>query len=230
MDILGIFVKHPVAGQVKTRLAAEIGAERAADLYAAFVVDLVARFRDAGNRRFLCYAPDSAASKNYFSTLAGDNYAVWTQPNSSLGARLAAFFDHTFQSGAERVVVIGSDSPTLPRSFVDDAFVQLRSHDCVLGPACDGGYFLIGQQGCSLPIFNDIPWSTSRVLDQTASRLTDCGASLSLLSPWYDVDSLEDLELLRGHIRAMRLAGISLNLEQTKSCLGWDTLDPHRSV
>eukprot|EP00913_Durusdinium_trenchii_P023299 g21877.t1 len=103
--------------------------------------------------------------------IAGTDFALWPQPDATLGERLSAFFKYAFANGSTRVVVIGSDSPTLPRAYVDDAFEQLKQRDTVIGPATDGGYYLIGQSRANLPIFADIEWSGPRVLSQTVERI-----------------------------------------------------------
>ncbi|MCH8828735.1 MAG: TIGR04282 family arsenosugar biosynthesis glycosyltransferase [Planctomycetes bacterium] len=207
MNVFGMFVKHPLAGEVKTRLAADIGEACAADLYAAFVADLADRFRNSGERRYLCYAPAATAAEEYFSELAAGDYELWPQPNTALGDRLAAFFEFADSIGAERTVVIGSDSPTLPADFLDRAFDRLASSDCVVGPASDGGYYLIGQRGRPQPIFDGIDWSGPHVLSQTIDCIERQGMKPAILPVWYDVDSLDDLHMLRGHLRALQAAG-----------------------
>nr|AUN35796.1 hypothetical protein [uncultured bacterium] len=197
MDVLGIFVKQPVPGHVKTRLAAALGEERASALYGAFVADLVERFRTFADRRVLCYAPNSAEARHHFGHLACGAFKVWPQPETSLGARMERFFVDEFAAGRERVVVIGSDSPTLPAAYVEQALQLLVDHDCVLGPAADGGYYLVGQRNVSLPIFDDINWGSHRVFEQTLEHIKQCGATLALLPEWYDVDTIEDLDRLR---------------------------------
>ena len=122
-----------------------------------------------------------------------------------MGERLEQFFDHAFATGATRVVVIGSDSPTLPLEFVERAFALLQDHDCVLGPATDGGYYLVGQSGRSQPIFANVEWGTSRVFDQTVARIAACKARLSLLPQWYDVDTAADFELLDKDLASISL-------------------------
>lgn len=217
--VLGIFLKQPCPGRVKTRLAADLGANPAAELYAAFQADLVDRFREFGSRRVLCFSPDHPTSAAFFSDLAGENYGLWPQPPGELGDRLAAFFNEEFAHGAERVVVIGSDSPTLPVDFVGRAFEQLTTHDVVLGPATDGGYYLVGQGRAAHPLFHNVNWSSSRVLEQTIAHVEASRLNLALLSPWYDVDTIDDLDLLRGHIAALRCAGLSEPLKRTEPLL-----------
>ena len=223
MNLLGIFVKQPVPGRVHTRLADAVGPEQAARLSAAFITDIAERFRNLADRRFLCYAPDDPQAVDYFSEISREDYQLWLQPDLSLGERMESFFEYAFSLGAKRVVVIGSDSPTLPEEMIDKAFSLLEEHDCVLGPATDGGYYLVGQQSPGFPIFDSIEWSRAGVLSQTAERIAACHARLALLSPLYDVDTLDDLTMLQGHLRAMHETGVSVGLHATETILNEGT-------
>ena len=201
MTTFGMFVKAPEPGRVKTRLAASIGDAPAAELYRAFLTDLIERFRKTGDRRVLAYAPADDTTCEFFRQLGGCNYELWQQPDADLGTRMKKFFE---AFGPEPVVLIGSDSPTLPSNFPDLAFGMLRHHDLVLGPATDGGVYLIGlnQQQRTWPIFDGIDWSTARVLDQVMRRLIELDARVEALPPWYDIDDPTDLAFLRGHLAA----------------------------
>ena len=203
MTTFGMFVKNPEPGRVKTRLAATIGDASAAALYRGFLSDLMQRFRSTGTRRVLAYSPDDAASREFFTQESVGSYELWPQPEADLGTRMKKFFE-TF--GPEPVVLIGSDSPTLPVGFPNVAFAMLKHADVVLGPATDGGLYLIGlnQQRRTWPIFDDIDWGTPRVLDQVMRRLVQEQAHVEVLPPWYDIDELADLQLLRGHLSAIR--------------------------
>jgi rSAM/selenodomain-associated transferase 1 len=229
-ETLGIFVRHPVSGLVKTRLAAELGAKRAAELYAAFIADIADRFREIGAERTLCFSPDSADSRRYFESIARRDYRLWPQPETDLGMRMQRFFEEHVLGTGDRVVLIGSDSPTLPRDFVEQAFAGLSEADCVLGPASDGGFYLIGMRGRAWSIFTGVDWSTSRVLDQTVGQIQACGARLAVLPPWYDVDTPENLAMLAGHVRALATAGSPINPAATRRSLGLDTENGGRSL
>jgi rSAM/selenodomain-associated transferase 1 len=217
---LGLFVRHPVPGKVKTRLATELGETLAAEIYSAFIADLADRFRGITAERILCFCPDSAESRQYFQSIAGKEYRLWLQPDADLGMRMQRFFEDHICGADRRAVIIGSDSPTVPRDYVEQAFAALRGADCVLGPATDGGFYLIGMRGRAWPVFSGIDWSTVRVLDQTVQRLRDCEARLALLPVWYDVDTRDDWQMLIGHVRALELAGASINLTATKRYTG----------
>ena len=209
MPTLGIFVKQPVPGQVKTRLGKEIGMEQSARLYEAFLLDLFEMTQDIDCRRVIAYSPGIASIGEKFANLFSDDDILWPQPDLPLGGRLQEFFDDQL-TPTNPVVVIGSDSPTLPRGYIETAFHQLMDYDeesepndAVLGPSMDGGYYLIGMRTPFPGLFEFIDWSTPKVLDQTIDRLVASGRSFELLPPWYDVDTLADLQFLRGHLKAM---------------------------
>ncbi len=147
------------------------------------------------------------------------------QAGADLGARLAAAFDHLLEPPAARAVVIGSDSPDLPVSHLARAFQKLKHRDVVLGPAADGGYYLVGLRAPAPSLFAGIPWGTRTVLADTVDAIARAGLSLSLLPLWYDVDDAGGLELLEGLCRARLAAGTPL-LPRTERLLG--TLRPRR--
>lgn len=205
MRTFGVFCKHPRPGHVKTRLAEHIGHQTAASLSAAFLDDLTLQFRSAGERRILGFWP--AESAGYFRKFVRIGFSLWPQPEGDLGTRQAAFFRETLQSDGDRAVLIGSDSPTIPREYVQLAFDRLEDFDCVIGPATDGGYYLVGLRHPAPGLFENITWSDSSVLDQMVRRIVAAELSFALLPPWYDIDNVDDLRMLAGHIRAMTRSG-----------------------
>jgi uncharacterized protein len=116
-------------------------------------------------------------------------------------------FKHSFDKGFERTVIIGTDSPTLPLSYIQKAFDVLKEIPVTIGPTFDGGYYLIGLSEQNDKIFDDIEWSTSSVFSQTLARIKATNKRLYVLPPWYDVDTPDSLEFLRSHILAMKLSG-----------------------
>jgi len=211
--VLGLFAKLPLPGQVKTRLAAESSPEWAAQVARAFLLDVLERLAVVPARRVLGFAPPEA--QDYFAAAARDRYLVCLQAAGDLGQRMAAFFAEQFRAGAEMVVLVGTDSPTLPLALVDQAFRELEQADVVLGPATDGGYYLIGCKKQVPPIFEGVAWGSDRVLGHTIARLTDLTWQLALLPPWYDVDTLADWRMLCGHLAALQRAGIDPALPHT---------------
>jgi uncharacterized protein len=212
---LGLFAKQPLPGQVKTRLAAETNPQWAASVAEAFLRDLVDRLAAVAARRILAFAPAGAAP--YFATLVQKRFELCPQEDGHLGRRMEAFIDQRFQAGSESVVLVGADSPTLPIDFVDQAFRLLQEHDVVLGPATDGGYYLLGCARRLPPLFEGIAWGSARVLLDSIRRLTEASLQLAVLPPWYDVDTLSDWWALRGHLAALRAAGQECRLNFTES-------------
>jgi len=202
--VLGMFAKYWQPGRVKTRLAAGIGPEAAAELYREFVQVLVRRLSGIGQRRVLCiWPPDSQPA---FDELTQDRWTVEPQSAGDLGHRMAAFFRSQFTHGAERVVLIGSDSPTLPATLIHEALAALQTHRVVLGPTDDGGYYLVGASGSPPPIFREIDWGTANVWRQTLSQLAAAGIRRHELPRWYDVDRVEDLTRLYHELQGPDLA------------------------
>jgi rSAM/selenodomain-associated transferase 1 len=212
-------VKYPEPGRVKTRLAAQIGNKSAAQLYLAFLMDLVPRFHDVTARRVLAYSPDDARTRDYFERLGQGHYELWPQPDGTLRQRMEAFFE---AFGPQPVVLIGSDSPTLAKFEVENALHRLTEVDCVLGPATDGGLYLIGMRGESNSrILRPVEWSTARVLEQTLAEVHRLGLTCDVLQLWYDIDTLDDVHFLRGHLAVLKQVQQELwrELGQTESVL-----------
>jgi rSAM/selenodomain-associated transferase 1 len=209
---LAVFARAPVPGRVKTRLAATLGAEGAAALHAAFVADVVDRHRRPG--RTLTVWRDGDAGHPFWGTLGAP---LADQPAGDLGARMAACLAAE-GAGGEPVVLIGSDAPTLPPAVVDAAFAALERVPVVLGPACDGGYYLVGVRGSVPPIFAGPVWGTDRVLAHTLHLLEISACRYSLLEFWYDVDRPADLALLAAHLPALAAAGVPVP-ERTRAVL-----------
>ena len=188
-----MFVKSPTAGQVKTRLAAEIGKDAAVGLYKCFVEDLISTVGtlDVGLR--LCFHPPE--TKLLFLQWLGEQHGYIPQKGDDLGERLKNALTDAFEQGFSKVVAIGSDSPDLPASFLRQAFEGLDSHDAVVGPSSDGGYYLIGFSADSFApgAFDGIAWSTSAVFSQTQRVLKAHGLGVHVLPQWHDVDTPADL-------------------------------------
>src|SRR5438105_1444999 len=200
--VLGLFAKQPEPGKVKTRLAARYSPAWSTAVAMAFLLDTLEKHSKFPCRRVLAYAPRSA--ETFFAVLAASKFELIPQTEGDLGQRMAAFFASEFKGGASAVVLTGTDSPNLPPAHLQLAFSALETADVVLGPALDGGYYLIGLRTFLPELFTDIPWSTSRVLGVTIDRLHDSRFRLELLPPWYDVDTVDDWRMLQGHVAADR--------------------------
>jgi rSAM/selenodomain-associated transferase 1 len=194
VDYLGIFAKYWQPGEVKTRLAKVIGAEPASELYKAFLSGMLKQFAHVGERRELCYSPSD--QRDAFMAMVGSNWDLSPQTRGDLGDRMRHFFTQAFKRGAQRVVLLGSDSPTLPTEFVQQAFQSLRTCPVALGPTEDGGYYLVGASQHVPPIFDGVDWSTSEVWRQTVEHLAAAECPFAELPAWYDVDEMRDLSRL----------------------------------
>ena len=214
-----VFVKNPVPGQVKTRLMPHLSAEQAASLYQAFLVDWCnALSTTSAAHRVIAYTPPEGL--NALQTLIGKDLIYIPQQGVTLGERLIAAARWACDQDYARFLFVGSDSPTLPISYVERALDLLESRDVVLGPSVDGGYYLIGfsKHGASLSIptiFEEIEWSTDAVFRQTLRKIQMVNARLGLLPPWYDVDTPTGLQLLQDHLLGLSLAGESSPAPQT---------------
>jgi uncharacterized protein len=184
-----VFVKAPRPGAVKTRLAVSIGPQAACDAYVFLVNRLLRQLTSLASVE-LRFSPDDALGE-VKSWLQRD-WAAAPQGEGDLGKRLTAAFVHAFAEGCTRVVAIGSDCPEVNASDVNDAWNALESQDVALGPASDGGYWLIGLNAKNDGIFQQIDWSTSRVFEQTMQWIKANGKSYHLLRELSDIDTEED--------------------------------------
>ena len=200
-NCLGIFAKYWEPGKVKTRLASSIGDTKAARVYEAFVAATIARLSAIECQRVLAFSPVNENVQQAFELAELGNWSLVPQADGHLGERMTAYFDQQFQAGHERVVLLGTDSPNVPLVEVQESLEHLKSCDVVLGPTHDGGYYLIGARKETPPIFQDIPWSTSNVLQATIDRLEQEEISYETLDPWYDVDEIYDLHQLIDDLR-----------------------------
>lgn len=195
MNELGMFAKFWQPGRVKTRLARAIGDAAAARLHQACVSTLVGRFGQLADRRVVCFTPSE--QETAFAALVGSRWQLKPQCAGDLGQRMRHYFSGALVASADRVVLIGSDSPTLPDGYIDEAFDHLSDVPVVLGPSDDGGYYLIGASGEVPEIFEGIAWGTSVVYSETMSRLRVAGHAFHELPRWYDIDTVDDLVRLR---------------------------------
>ncbi len=196
MNLLGMFVRRPEPGRTKTRLAATIGDHAAAELYAAFVDDLLTRCVQLTDVFHLAATPNDAATVAWFEPRLTSSTKLLFQPDGDLGERIAWFFESANTSGAENVVLIGSDNPDVPSELITTAFRKLEDVDVVIGPATDGGYVLIGMRKPCADLFAGIRWSSAWTLHDTVEAARSQELSVELLPPWYDIDVVENLGTL----------------------------------
>jgi rSAM/selenodomain-associated transferase 1 len=202
-NALVIMAKAPLPGESKTRLASTFSPEGAAELSRCFFLDAMELAQHVRSCEvILAYSP--ADSLENFPIAGREFVESIHQGQGDLGVRMRHVFEILFDKGYSRVVLIGTDMPTLPLSYLQEAFSLLEDHPVVLGPSLDGGYYLIGLQAMLSEIFEDIDWGSNQVYSQTVERLELIKIKPTCLLPWYDVDTLEDLGFLITHLNLLR--------------------------
>ncbi|RMG63674.1 MAG: glycosyltransferase [Calditrichaeota bacterium] len=191
-NLLILFAKAPLPGQVKTRMQPPLSAQQAVTLYWAMGRDLVAQLSGSGQYDFCVYY-SPAEAREAVARWLGKGLAFYPQSSGNLGERMATAFGETLQR-YRRVVIIGCDLPTLTAQTVQQAFAALDEADVVLGPTEDGGYYLIGLKQVQPVLFQNIDWSTDAVFKQTLARARQAGLKVSLLPCERDLDTFADLE------------------------------------
>lgn len=189
MNTLLVFLKAPVPGAVKTRLAAAIGSEKAASLYAEWTTRIL---RGLQQVRSMCrvigyYAGDESDVRNRWETFV-DSWLP--QPDGDLGDRLEQAFAFALADGP--AAAIGTDCLDVDSAVVRSAFEAMKETDAVIGPAKDGGYYLIGLRRMADGAFRDIEWSSAQTMVQQRATLLKCGLAVSELPTLSDIDTIED--------------------------------------
>lgn len=189
-----LFARYPVAGQAKTRLIPELGPDGAARLHRRMTEHAVAVAREAGTALTVCC---TGGKRRDFRAWLGPDLDIATQPELDLGGRLQWAFERAFRGGASRVLAIGTDVPGITDRILRAAVDALATHDGVLGPALDGGYYLIGMTRPHPQLFAKMDWGTERVGAQTRAEIQRLSLSFYELAPLSDVDVPADLTALR---------------------------------
>lgn len=184
-EVLVVFLRAPIPGRVKTRLAASVGAEAACEVYRALASHVVGAVRNGPWHTQLWV--DAVDGSEHVRDWLGMEPLV--QQGDDLGARMR----HAVDVASGPCVVIGTDAPDVDASVVAEAFSALEHADVVIGPAYDGGFYLIGLR-CPMPgVFDRVAWSTEQVLQQTVGNAVNAGSRVQLLAPLRDIDTLDDL-------------------------------------
>jgi uncharacterized protein len=197
-----VFARLPELGKVKSRLASAIGAEKALAVYEAMLRDLLASIgRSTKDMEIeVMWSPTESASGDALQR-AFDDHALAMQTGATLGDRLTmAFSERFFFHRTEKIVAIGVDDPRLDRAAIDHAFGILDSCEWVIGPANDGGYYLIGCRGAAFDssVFAGIEWGTASVLGATLEKIRAADLTLAVLPTHHDIDVVEDLRRYAG--------------------------------
>jgi rSAM/selenodomain-associated transferase 1 len=210
---IGIICKAPLPGRSKTRLGTAIGADAASKLSACFLRDVAAAIDEVpqalGRRGYGVYAP--AGAEDVMRQLLPDGFELLLQAGNDLGYVLFGTTVALLDEGHDCVLLVNGDSPTLPTRFLVQAIEALRERGdrMVLGPASDGGYYLIGLKYPHRRLFTDIAWGTDTVARATCERAAEIALATTLLPEWYDVDDVETLGWLREELagRSTRFRG-----------------------
>lgn len=185
-NALIIFARRPVPGKVKTRLAADVGDAAALRIYIRLLEHTRAVARQSGCDTHV-YVTELPAEDFW------DGFPSELQADGHLGERMMQAFAGLFEKGYKRVIIIGSDCPHLEAADIDHAFEKLADVDVVLGPAADGGYYLLGMKRLRAALFQNKTWSSNSVLAQTMADIREGGLSWALLRELHDVDELKDV-------------------------------------
>jgi len=215
-----VFTRAPSAGGTKTRLIPALGADGAADLYPCFLLDTLANLEDVSAD--VIVAADDESSSRVVASLAQQVCPaadLIVQSGADLGERIANAVRQILSRGHPQVVVIGTDSPSLPSRLIDEALHLASERDVVLGPAFDGGYYLIGLHALIPLLFRGIAWGSDSVLCSTLERARDLRLEVSLIEPWYDIDTPDNLDHLRDELSALARASKPIPCPRT-----WDYL------
>lgn len=196
-NALVVMSKAPEPGQSKTRLVPPLSSTEAADLAGALLLDQLDNLAQFGGAQlFVAFTPASAAG--FFKMFEARGFTCFPQRGDSLGERMSHAFAHLFASSFSRIVLIGGDLPVLPGEFLERAYASLDAGaDVVLGPAADGGYYLIGMNSLIKDVFQHISWSCHDVLARTVEKISSLGLRYEFMPAWYDIDTAEDLARLQ---------------------------------
>lgn len=199
MKAVIIMAREPKPNIVKTRFTPPLDPVDASRIYHGFLLDKIEQVEGINDSdRFVAYTPET--SRKFFESIAPQDITLIAQSGKDLGERLANISKMLFRNGYKRIVIIDSDSPNLPSSYIISGLKALKRFDLVVGPCEDGGYYLIGLSSETPQIFQDIPWSTSKVTEITMKKARVLGKKLHLLEEWYDIDTFKDLKRLKSEL------------------------------
>lgn len=200
-----VMCKAPAAGAVKTRLAPFLPAEQSADLAGCFAVDAVKKARNICENTIVAFAGE----KELLETILPRNLIWLRQTGADLGERMDNALRFAFEQNFSPLVVIGTDSPTLPPEYIKAAIkiLQEKLTDAVIGETEDGGFYLLGLNQPNQQIFQNVRWSSPETFLQTVRNIKQLNLHLMTLPLWYDVDTPKDLRRLKTEIENNARAG-----------------------
>lgn len=194
MNTLIIFLKYPEPGKVKTRLAKDVGAVKAADIYSNMTSTIIQNVLDPQNYNTAIFYDPPEKETEVKNWLGEKELLYFPQEGRSLGDKISNAFREIFSEGSEKTVIIGSDCIDVNAETINNTIELLNYSDIVVGPAEDGGYYLLGASQFNPQIFEDIDWSTDRVLGQTIEKIKENNLKYRLLKTLKDIDTVYDLK------------------------------------
>ncbi|WP_339138737.1 MAG: TIGR04282 family arsenosugar biosynthesis glycosyltransferase [Candidatus Electrothrix sp. GW3-4] len=206
-SVIVLFTRYPQAGKVKTRLIKRLGPQGAANLHSRLTKQVIRKLQpilESGSVQLqISYC---GGAKQEIQTWLGKDFQLVRQQGHDLGERMRHAFEQVWQQEADRVLLIGSDCPGINPALLENGLERLKNHDVILGPASDGGYYLIGLSARLAPrrqdyvnLFHNIDWGSGRVLKQTLAQLQKSNLPFALLPELHDIDRPEDLIHLHYH-------------------------------
>ncbi|MFH1114430.1 MAG: TIGR04283 family arsenosugar biosynthesis glycosyltransferase [Pseudomonadota bacterium] len=212
-----IFTRYPEPGRTKTRLIPLLGPEGAADLHRRMTELTVSSMRRLIRKGWTAVEVfHDGDDASYMEQWLGCDLTYVPQGDGDLGLRMLNAFRKSFRDGTDRTVIVGTDCPDLSAAVVEQAFRRLESHDVAVGPAADGGYYLIGARRPHPELFTGVPWGTEEVLETSLRIAKDLGLSVALLDTLHDVDRPEDIHRLNASLMEAAARG------QRRPCSGPD--------
>ena len=197
-ESLIVFTRYPEPGKAKTRLIPALGAEGAANLQRQMTEYTLSQVRKLQASRQVAVAIYFAGDNQHLmQDWLGSDLVYQQQSEGDLGMRMRSAFQDALTNNMEKVIIIGTDCPSLSAEIIEQAFEQLTQHDLVLGPAKDGGYYLIGLRRLIPELFSDINWGTSEVFQQTVKIAEALDVSIASLTTLADIDRPEDLSVVQ---------------------------------
>jgi len=193
MNTLIIFIKYPLAGKVKTRLAKDVGESEAARIYSQMAKTIIENTSDPESYNTIIFYDPPEKEQEIKHWIEKTELQYLPQTGNTLGDRISSAFMKVYSSGADKAVIIGSDCIDVNRETINEAMGSLQDVDVVLGPAEDGGYYLLGLKRHIPEILQEIDWSTDRVLGQTLEKIKEKKLKYELLKTLKDIDTVEDL-------------------------------------
>lgn len=188
-NLLIVFLKNPILGRVKTRLAKDIGNESALQVYLKLLdinLQCILNFKGEVHLYFDSFLPEE---KTYPKHLK-----LFIQKGNDLGERMSNAFQNSFEKGFKKCIIIGSDCPAIEPKHLEKSLTNFDTTDVVFGPAIDGGYYLLGMNKYYPELFKNVEWSSEKVLDQSISICINKNLKHQLLEPLRDIDTKDDLD------------------------------------